>query len=337
MAGATLASGRDFFTAGRIMTDAAQAGPAGPDSAGFGAAVIIPHYNDVARLTRCLDRLMAQDRAGVEIVVVDNGSTQPMDALRTAHPGVRFVTEPRKGAATARNRGVRETTAPWLFFLDADCLPAPDWLAAARAHARDHAAGRPGADIIGGRVDVFDETPPPRSGAEAFETVFAFHCRDYVERKGFSVTANLLTRRDVFAATGDFVNGLPEDREWCLRATRRGYRLAYDDGLRVAHPTRSDWPALARKWRRLTDEGFALHRAEGRGRAAWALTALATLASGATDLPKVFVHPGLTPGERLRGAGVLLRLRALRAVWMLRQCVGPQSGDGPGGNGPGGA
>jgi glycosyltransferase involved in cell wall biosynthesis len=296
------------------MADAGQADPQ--------AAVIIPHYNDVARLTQCLDLLMAGDTAGTEVIVVDNGSTQPMGALRAAHPDVRFVTEPQKGAAVARNRGVRETTAPWLFFLDADCRPAPDWLAVAGKHAAAHAAGQPVADIIGGRVDVFDETPPPRSGAEAFETVFAFRCRDYVERDGFSVTANMLSRRDVFLAVGDFANGLPEDIEWCQRARRRGYGLLYDDALRVAHPTRSDWAALVRKWRRLTDEGFALHRAEGRSRAAWGLKALATLVSGVTDLPKMMVHPALAPGERRRGAGVLVRLRALRAVWMLRQIAG---------------
>lgn len=296
------------------MADAGQADPR--------AAVIIPHYNDVARLARCLERLMAADTDGTEIVVVDNGSTQPMEALRAAHPAVRFITEPQKGAAVARNRGVRETTAPWLFFLDADCLPAPDWLAVARTHA---AGGEAGADIIGGRVDVFDETPPPRSGAQAFETVFAFHCRDYVTRKGFSVTANMLTRRDVFLATGDFVNGLPEDREWCQRARRRGYGLRYDDALRVAHPTRTDWAALVRKWRRLSEESYALHRAEGGSRAAWGVTALATLVSGLTDLPKVIAHPALALAERARGAGVLVRLRALRAVWMARQIARGQA------------
>ncbi len=46
------------------------------------------------------------------------------------------------------------------------------------------AAARPGT-LTGGRVYIFDETPPPRSGAEAFERVFAFRQRDYIERKGF--------------------------------------------------------------------------------------------------------------------------------------------------------
>ena len=88
--------------------------------------------------------------------------------------------ETEKGAAVARNRGVAETTAPRLFFIDADCIPAPDWLAVGREVAVR-------ADLIGGRVDVFDETPAPRSGAEAFETVFAFNFRKYIEVQGFSV------------------------------------------------------------------------------------------------------------------------------------------------------
>ena len=172
-----------------------------------GYVVIIPHYNDSARLGRCLDALRAQDRAGVDVVVVDNGSTEPLDQAKAANPDVRFVTEPGKGAARARNRGVAESRAEAIIFLDADCVPQPDWLAAAR-----RAAGS--ADIVGGAIDVFDETPPPRSGAEAFETVFAFNYKDYIERKGFSVTANLVTTRTVFEAVGPFTNGLSEDAEW---------------------------------------------------------------------------------------------------------------------------
>mgnify|MGYP003598227545 FL=1 len=93
-------------------------------------AVIIPHYNDTRRLDRCLAALSAQDLEGAEVVVVDNASSEPLDALMARYPAVRFVTESRRGAALARNRGVRETVAPHLFFLDADCIPAADWLMA---------------------------------------------------------------------------------------------------------------------------------------------------------------------------------------------------------------
>ena len=82
------------------------------------AAIIIPHFNDVTRLTRCLAALLPTVPPGVEVVVVDNGSTESLDPVRAAWPDLRIVTEDRKGAYAARNRGVAETTAQRLFFLD---------------------------------------------------------------------------------------------------------------------------------------------------------------------------------------------------------------------------
>jgi GT2 family glycosyltransferase len=279
------------------------------------AAIIIPHYNDVARLCRCLTALMPQIGPGIELVVVDNGSTESLDPLRASWPDLRLVTEAAKGAAHARNRGVAETGAALLFFLDCDCLPAPDWLQTALA-----VCGR--ADVTGGRIEVFDETPPPRTGAQAFEAVFAFDNRAYVARQGFSVTANLLTRRDVFAATGPFRAGLSEDLDWCRRATALGYRLAYEDGLRVGHPSRGDWPALCRKWRRLTEEGFGVNGTSPRRRLAWAGRAALMPVSILVHLPRVLRHPALRdPGERRRALVTLARLRLTRMRWMLAQAL----------------
>ncbi|MEI4233963.1 glycosyltransferase family 2 protein [Roseovarius sp. D22-M7] len=279
-------------------------------------AIIIPHYNDATRLARCLGALTENDLTGCEVLVVDNSSTQSLDAVRARFSDIRIVTEPEKGAAAARNRGVAETTAPRLMFIDADCVPAPDWVAVGRA-VMDRA------DLVGGRVEVFDETPPPRSGAEAFEAVFAFDFRHYIEVQGFSGTGNLVTRRDVFADVGPFRGGVSEDRDWSFRATARGYRLIYEDGLRVGHPSRADWPALRGKWRRITQEMFGQ---TGRGAAArlkWALKALMMPASAVVHLPRVLRSPRLSGGrERARAAATLIRLRLTRMVWMLRQAAG---------------
>ncbi len=280
------------------------------------AAIIIPHFEDVARLRRCLAALDQPGRAAVEVVVVDNGSRQPLTAVAAEFPAVRIVVEPAKGAAAARNRGVRETTAPRLWFLDADCAPAPDWIATALRLADS-------ADIVGGDVALFDETPGPRSGAAAFEAVFAFRVRRYVERVGFAVTANMLTHRRVFEAVGPFVPGLSEDKDWGLRARAAGFRLAFAPALRVAHPARPDWPALLGKWRRLTREGFALQGTGAWARMRWAIRALALPPSALVDAPKVLVSPRLAgPAERLAALRVLFRLRGLRFVWMLRQAFG---------------
>ena len=279
------------------------------------AAVIIPHFNDVTRLMRCLAALLPTVPPQVEVVVIDNSSTESLDSVRAAWPDLRIVIEARKGASSARNRGVVETTAPHLFFLDCDCVPAPDWLATAQRLSDS-------ADLVGGAISVFDETPGPRTGAQAFEAVFAFDNRAYVERKGFSVTANLLTRRDVFAAVGDFARGVSEDLDWCHRARAKGYKLVYAAELQVAHPSRGDWAALRKKWLRLTEEGFGVNGKSAKARAKWGLKAVLMPFSILAHVPRILRHDRLARAERLAALGTLARLRLTRAAWMLRQASG---------------
>lgn len=279
-------------------------------------AVIIPHYNDLPRLKRCLLALRENDLTRTEVVVVDNNSPVSLGDIQQAFPEVRFLVEPQKGAAHARNRGVAETIAPRLFFIDADCVPALNWLTVGRQIADR-------ADLIGGRVDVFDETPPPRNGAEAFEAVFAFNFRRYIEVQGFSGAGNLLTRRDVFDAIGGFINGVSEDREWTMRAVARGYSLIYDDGFRVSHPSRQDWSALKAKWRRTTQEAYQLNGTGFAARMRWAIRGLAMPASAVVHTPRVLTSNKLaSTGEILRAVATLIRLRCTRMVWMLRQAAG---------------
>ncbi len=258
---------------------------------------------------------MPQVGPDTDVIVVDNNSDHPLDAARQAHPGVRFVIETDRGAAMARNRGLAETRSDRIFLLDSDCVPTPDWLATAR-----QVADR--GDLVGGTVTVFDETPAPRSGAEAFETVFAFDNRGYITHKGFSVTANLLTSRKVFDAVGGFRAGMSEDLDWCQRATAAGFSLVHEDRLRVAHPTRSDWAALERKWHRLTVESWGLRGRGWTARAGWALRGVAMVASVIAHAPRILRHRGLSGGEKRAALATLARLRLRRCGWMLAQAAG---------------
>lgn len=293
-----------------------------PESGRASFAVIIPHYEDVARLTLCLEALFDADDdvlADVEVAVVDNGSSQSLAELEARFPRARFLIEEEKGAAAARNKGVAETTAAYLFFLDADCIPGPDWLETAKDAVKR-------ADLVGGRIDTFDETPPPRSGAEAFEAVFAFRQKAYVEEKGFSVSANLLTTRAVFNDTGGFVVGVSEDLDWCQRALAKGYQLTYADDLVVRHPSRQDWNALRKKWRRLSSEAFHLNGLSIGRRLIWACKACVVLLSLAVHAPKLLMSSKLDSSkERFAGLVTLVRLRIWRACYMLLQAMALRS------------
>ena len=211
-------------------------------------AIIIPHLDDAARLTRCLDALNGQVDGDVEVVVVDNGSAVDLCNFSDRYRWARFVSEPQRSAGLARNFGVAQSSAPTIAFLDCDCLPAANWVQHVRTLDVTQA-------IHGGQVITFEEGDTP-CGAQLFERVFAFDNKRYITRLGFSVTANMVTSRDVFEKLGGFKSEVSEDLEWCRRAPAHGVALRYDPGLLVAHPARASWPALRRKWRRLATEAF---------------------------------------------------------------------------------
>lgn len=96
-------------------------------------AVIIPVYEHIASLEKCLQSLGAQILRPAEIVVVDDGSRVEVGAAVAelcAAAGARYVRlEANAGAGAARNVGVRASTAELLFFCDADLAVEPDALA----------------------------------------------------------------------------------------------------------------------------------------------------------------------------------------------------------------
>ncbi len=98
-------------------------------------SVIIPVFNDLKGLTRCLQRLADQqpDTSAFEVIVVDNGSTPPIEVAAVLPFPVKLVRHETPGSYAARNAGVRASSADGLAFTDADCLPAPDWLRAGHA------------------------------------------------------------------------------------------------------------------------------------------------------------------------------------------------------------
>ena len=265
----------------------------------------------VTRLGRCLAALMPQAGPDVEVIVADNGSSEDLGVVRERWPQVIFVDQPQKGAGPARNAGAAVAQGQWLAFLDADCMPSMDWLQNLQSTASE-------GFVYGGIVTIFDETAPPRSGAEAFERVFAFDVHSYLQ-KGFLPSCQLVMSSRDFRRVGDFRVSVSEDVEWCRRARSMGVELALEESVQISHPSRQDWPALRKKWLRLTSEGFLL---EGQGtiaRGKWFLKALLMPASVIVHAPKILRHSDLTWQEKRRALITLIRLRLTRMFWMIKQ------------------
>ncbi len=271
-------------------------------------SVVVPHRDDLVRLDHCLTALEAQtiDRDRFEIIVSDNGSsagTEAVSAVIAGRASLTCVAEP--GAGPTRNGGVALAAGEVLAFTDSDCVPAPGWLEAGLAALGEN-------DLVGGAMTVADP-PGPRTGAQSFELVFAFDNRAYVLDKGFSVTANLFCRREVFDAAGGFAAGTAEDMEWCRRATDRGYRLGYAADALVEHPPRGDWRALVTKLRRQNVERYALQKDSARGRLSWLAYAWLLPLSILAHAPKILRHPVVrSPHDRAAAMLTLARVRLWR-------------------------
>lgn len=97
--------------------------------------VIVPVYNRAGLLTRCLDSIAAQSLRPLALIIVDNNSTD--NSLEVArkwadrHSGdlsVSILSEPRPGAAQARQTGLESVQTEWVHFFDSDDVMAPDIL-----------------------------------------------------------------------------------------------------------------------------------------------------------------------------------------------------------------
>jgi len=282
-------------------------------------SVIIPHCNDLANLRLCLQALAAQDwpTGRFEIIVGENNSAIGLaavrDACRDAAPGVMVVPAPIQGAGPARNAAVAAARGTILAFTDSDCVPVQDWLT-------QGVGGLATYDFLGGEVVCVARQPADPKPIEAFEILFNFDFKSYIERHGFTGTGNMFTTRQVFDHVGGFRTGVPEDVDWSFRARAMGYRLGYVAAARVEHPTRDNWPDFIRRWERLVAEHHGRVRAMRFGRLRMLAWAAAMPLSVPVHAVRILRSPRL-PHWRARWGGIrvltwvrLFRMRRMLAL-----------------------
>lgn len=288
-------------------------------SAPVHVSVIIPHFNDLDGLDRCLDALMRQRIAssGVEIIVADNNSTVGEKRVEERIAGrAKLIIAPEQGAGPARNAGVAASRGRVLAFIDSDCVAEPDWLASGLA-ALDRF------DVVGGKVRVLIDHDNRLSSAEAFERVFAFDNEAYVRDKGFTGAGNMFCRRSTFDLTGPFRVGMSEDLEWSRRATAAGFTLGYDARAVVGHPARRTWAELERKWLRIQSETYALKPPTVGNRLRWLARAWLMPASIIAHIPRIVRSSELNSAQqRLAAMAGLTRLRLWRLIDAHRLAFG---------------
>jgi glycosyltransferase involved in cell wall biosynthesis len=184
-------------------------------------SVIIPCFNHGVFLSEAITSVQQQQYPKVEIIVVDDGSTDNTATVATQHSLVRYIHQAHQGVSIARNTGIVHSNGACLVFLDAD-----DWLLpGALAYNAEHLLANPSlAFVSGGYLKVFNATgETQRKGQE----VTTDHYTELLLGNYISMHATVMYQRWVFDAF-DFDSGLRgcEDYELYLRIARR-YPVAH--------------------------------------------------------------------------------------------------------------
>jgi glycosyltransferase involved in cell wall biosynthesis len=162
-------------------------------------SVVIPAYNAAAYLGETLRSVQAQTYRNIEILVVDDGSTDDTAAI-AARFGVRCLTQPNQGQAAARNAGIRAANGRYIALLDADDLWEPEKLQLQVALLEQ-------TGLAWAYCDGYDFDSDTGQTSYQFSQVYTLHTGHILRPLlliDFIVAATPLIRRDVFDAVGGF-------------------------------------------------------------------------------------------------------------------------------------
>lgn len=237
------------------MTPPAPSGPAPRLS------VVLLTWNEEQNIGACLAALAKQTCLDFEAIVVDAASTdRTVQVVLDAQPGLPFplrlvVAETRISVGEARNRGVQLAQAPNVAFLSADTEPSPRWAEMALMRLD-------GADLVYG-MQVHAPSDSGGLGAAVRGLRYHFPSGAAFDPAKYASHVNAAIRRDILVTfpigTSPGASAV-DDILLVKRATKAGYRAAYEPRMAVLHRDVDSWQTELKKNRR---EGLGLGEHHG--------------------------------------------------------------------------
>lgn len=202
-------------------------------------SVVIPVHNRATLIGRALGSALAQDGAAMEIIIVDDGSSDDLAGVIAGHCTARALPtsvrtirhSERRGAGAARNSGIAAARAPFIAFLDSD----DEWLPGKLVRQLAILRAAPARTAVCLAACIMDRGC---HGTQILTPPTDRPCRDVVvagQALNFGTAA--LVRRSVFDEIGGFDEALErlEDWDWLLRLTRSRDYVCAPGPLAVVH------------------------------------------------------------------------------------------------------
>jgi|GEM_PF-238888 len=226
-------------------------------------SIVIPVYNEADSLASCLRAIAAQITNPLEVIVVDNNSTDDSAAIAKAFDFVKVIQEPKQGVVYARDCGFDSAQGDIIGRIDADSLIAPDWvdtlqrlfveneqLAAVTGRVRYHGIG------LSRSIDVVDFWIRRRMARLLGREVAMQGANMAVRKLAWQSVKSQLCR----------VPGMHEDYDLAIHLAEKGELINFDEsleakiGFRQADQT---WRHFA-VYAYLSPKTYALHRLKSR-------------------------------------------------------------------------
>jgi glycosyltransferase involved in cell wall biosynthesis len=233
-------------------------------------SIIIPTFNRPLPLTHCLQSLtrLNYSRDRFEVIVVDDGSESPTETVVSSFSdrlNITLITQPHSGPAIARNKGAGQAKREFLAFTDDDCTPAPEWLKTLAVRLN----GTPG-NMIGGRtLNALLHNPYSTASDLLIRYLYTYYNAN-PDQAHFFTSNNLTLPKESFHRIGGFdrvfLRAGAEDREFCERWLRHGFRMTYAPEALIYHAHRLRLHSFCRQQFNYGSGAFRFHQLRARRR-----------------------------------------------------------------------
>jgi GT2 family glycosyltransferase len=227
-------------------------------------SIIIPTFNRPSPLTHCLQSLARLDypRDRFEVIVVDDGSESPAKVVVSPFSNrlnVTLIAQTHSGPAIARNEGATHAKGDLLAFTDDDCTPAAEWLQALAVRFNETPD-----NMIGGRtLNLFLHNPFSTASDLLIRYLYTYYNAN-PDQAHFFTSNNLTLPKDSFHRIGGFDMAFPragaEDREFCERWLRHGFRMTYAPEALIYHAHRLTLDTFCRQQFNYGRGAFRFHQ-----------------------------------------------------------------------------
>ncbi len=193
-------------------------------------SVVVPVYNGARTIGLAVDALLAQTVKDLEVLVVDDGSTDGTAAAVRSRP-VKYLRQENAGPAKARNLGWRSSSGEIVFFTDSDCVPEPRWVEKLLALFSD-----PSVSAAGGSYGIRN---PESLVAQCIHYDIQYRHARLGAEVSYLGSFSLAVRRSALEEAGGFDESFRiacgEDSDLSFRLRKAGHRFRFEKDCLVYH------------------------------------------------------------------------------------------------------